>query len=92
MISKADRIDGKGEVEGYYFLDSKPIPVILTHSKTDYADNAYCVNAIEIDPQTLRYSFDGVSWYSELELKELIYNGKLYNDMQRTARRALNND
>ena len=67
MISKADRIDGGGSVEG-----------LVT---TNMYDN-YCIKCLDcdvsefiypIDVQTLKHSFDnGRTWYSEFEIQSAL--------------------
>jgi len=62
-IYKADTIDGK-EVEGYYYKminvgrDTRT-PYIISKDLTDPEFDDY----FEINPDTLKISFDGESWY-----------------------------
>ena len=65
LICKAERLDGKGEVEGCLQINraiSKYFIIILFKS-------AYI--PIEINHETLKHSFDnGKSWWTEDEIKE----------------------
>ena len=68
MISRADKIDDSGKVEGYYFLE---------------LDKAYVIEQYDasighkINPSTLEHSFDnGVSWYSKEQMKDTFENLK----------------
>ena len=63
MICKAERIDGEGEVEGYYVYTL----MLKQHDIHDHLNRVY-----EINPQTLKYSFDGVSWYSEEQIQNAL--------------------
>lgn len=62
VLAKADRLDGKGSVEGYYVFTSGLRHVIIKSMQN---------GKTEINPQTLKYSFDnGASWFSECEIRD----------------------
>ena len=67
MLCKAKRLDGSGEVEGYYYID---VSGDNAHRITPYDNSA--VDYI-INPKTLKFSFDdGESWYSEDDIGNAI--------------------
>jgi len=76
MISKAQRLDGKGEVEGLYIPSNPDMQDGIAVMKqtemcrdTGYSD--VYTETIPIKPETLKHSFDnGTSWWSEDEIKE----------------------
>ena len=55
-LFRAKKIDSDEYVFGSYFKD-KAIHSIITHSKTDYADKAFYVNAVQINETTLAIHF-----------------------------------
>lgn len=55
-LFRAKKIDSDEYVFGSYFKD-KSIHSIITHSKTDYADKAFYVNAVQINETTIAIHF-----------------------------------
>ena len=55
-LYRAKKIDSDEYVFGSYFKD-KSIHSIITHSRTDYADKAFYVNAVQINETTIAIHF-----------------------------------
>lgn len=55
-LFRAKKIDSDEYVFGSYFKD-KSIHSIITHSRTDYADKAFYVNAVQINETTIAIHF-----------------------------------
>ena len=70
MLAKADRLDGRGSIEGYNFYVPSFTEERLQAGLEGYYIHRYDLPAEKINPQTLKYSFDnGVSWFSESEIR-----------------------
>ena len=74
MLTKADRLDGKGSVKGYYVYVPAHSDEWGTYGELHMLiENSIEQNNYKINPQTLKYSFDnGENWFSESKIEDVL--------------------